>query len=143
MKRLFSTITKTISRPPVVNITSDAAKRLHDIGDGSDILFEVKGGGCNGFNYNLELIDENIPRNGRVPTYEPNKFDETVPIEPKGSSSNNNLIISSKSLPKVIGVEIDYSTDLMGTAFTFKNPNASSECGCGTSFNVSSDDPYN
>ena len=140
MKRLISTSSTrlvtigkpTISKTPVVNITNEAAKRLRDIGSGSDILFSVKGGGCNGYNYNLELAT----------TEKLDKFDETISIEPEGSESTNNLIVSNKSLLKVIGVEIDHTTDLMGSTFTFKNPNASSECGCGTSFNTKDDNLY-
>ena len=75
------------------------------------LLFYVKGGGCSGFNYKIE------PFRGT-----PYRFDE--------------IIICSKSLLHVVGTTIDWKKDIMGEAFNFINPNAASQCGCGTSFSI-------
>ena len=59
----------------------------------------------------------------------PEKLDEIFPIE------NYNLYLCNKSLMFLLGTEIDYIEDIMGSRFDFKNNNISNKCGCGTSFN--------
>ncbi len=77
----------------------------------------VKGGGCSGFTYTLDLVEE-----------EPGENDET--LEHRGIR----ILIDSKSLLYLSGTEIDYKDEMMGSGFVFKNPNATSSCGCGSSF---------
>lgn len=84
-----------------------------------NLLFSVKGGGCNGFNYHFE------PTNA-----EALKTDEVVPID-----NERSLIVCGKSLLHIFEVEIDYKEGIMGTGFEFNNPNAHGKCGCGKSFN--------
>ena len=106
----------------VLNITKTAGTQLLRIANDhnvKNILFYVKGGGCNGFNYNL------IPMN-----IEPEKFDEIIPY------ANINIIICSTSVMHLLGTEIDWKKTLMGESFHFTNPNAVASCGCGTSFSV-------
>ena len=104
----------------IVEITSSACRKLYTIANKNNtknILFYVKGGGCNGFNYVFE------------PMYEkPDKLDEVV------KRPEYNLVICNKSLMHVMGTKIDWREDIMGEAFEFVNPMAQSECGCGTSF---------
>ncbi len=77
----------------------------------------VKGGGCSGMTYVLE-------------------FDETKEGD-KEYIVNDLCIVMNKSHDLYLhGIEIDYSSGLNARGFTFKNPNASSTCGCGTSFAV-------
>jgi iron-sulfur cluster assembly protein len=77
----------------------------------------VKGGGCSGFTYTLDLVEE-----------EPGANDETM--EHQGIR----IIVDTKSLLYLSGTEIDYKDEMMGSGFVFKNPNATSSCGCGSSF---------
>lgn len=78
----------------------------------------VTGGGCSGFQYGFtfdEVINE----------------DDTV-MEKNGVT----LLIDPMSFQYLVGAEIDYSEGLQGSQFVIKNPNATSTCGCGSSFSV-------
>jgi iron-sulfur cluster assembly protein len=77
----------------------------------------VKGGGCSGFTYTLDLVEE-----------QPGENDETM--EHQGIR----ILADAKSLLYLAGTEIDYKDEMMGSGFVFKNPNATSSCGCGSSF---------
>ena len=79
----------------------------------------VRGGGCSGMNYSLDLTEDPA-----------GETDET--IEAHGVQ----IVIDSKSLIYLDGTEIDYKQDTMQSGFTFRNPNATSTCGCGSSFSA-------
>ena len=83
----------------------------------SAIRFSVKGGGCNGFNYQLK------PTNTV-----PDKLDEVVKID------NIEIHVCNSSIMHLLGTKIDWTEDIMGQGFKFENPMAQSKCGCGTSF---------
>ena len=76
----------------------------------------VQGGGCSGFQYGF-TFDEKINE------------DDTV-VENQGIK----LLIDSISYPYLAGAEIDYSEGLEGEQFVIRNPNATTTCGCGSSF---------
>ena len=76
----------------------------------------VQGGGCSGFQYGF-TFDEDTNE------------DDTV-MEKGGVT----LLIDAMSFQYLVGAEIDYKDDLQGAQFVIKNPNASSTCGCGSSF---------
>ena len=78
----------------------------------------VSGGGCSGFQYGFSF-DEKV-----------NEGDTTV--EKDGVS----LLIDPMSFQYLVGAEIDYVDDLQGARFIIRNPNASTTCGCGSSFSV-------
>lgn len=106
----------------ILEITKTAGEQLIHIANKTNttnILFYVKGGGCNGFNYMLKPTNDI-----------PNKFDEVVPY------NNINVIIHNTSVMHLMGTKIDWKKDIMGESFHFENPNAISRCGCGTSFSV-------
>ena len=106
----------------LITITPLAINRLKHIlkiTNSNAIKFRIKGGGCNGFNYELK------PTNNL-----PDKLDEHVNID------NVDIHICGSSLLHIIGTNIDYKEDIMGSLFTFDNPNANSQCGCGTSFGI-------
>jgi iron-sulfur cluster assembly protein len=75
-------------------------------------------GGCSGFQYGLNIEDE------------AQEDDEIL------ESNGVRLFVDPFSGQYLDGVEIDYVTTMMGAGFTFKNPNASGGCGCGSSFTV-------
>ena len=77
----------------------------------------VKGGGCSGFTYMLDLTEE--------PKAE---MDEEL------ESHGIKILCDMKSFLYLTGVEIDFKDEVMGRGFVFKNPNATSSCGCGHSF---------
>jgi iron-sulfur cluster assembly protein len=78
----------------------------------------VRGGGCSGFSYSLDLTETK------------GEFDE------EWDSHGITLICDSKSQLYLDGVTIDFKDELMGRGFVFQNPNATSTCGCGSSFSV-------
>ena len=79
----------------------------------------VKGGGCSGFSYLLDLTEE-----------APTEADEQL------ESHGVQILVDQKSLLYLSGVEIDFKDEVMGRGFVFKNPNATSTCGCGSSFSA-------
>jgi len=78
----------------------------------------VSGGGCSGFQYGF--------------TFDETKNDDDTVVEKSGVT----LLIDSMSYQYLVGAEIDYSEGLEGAQFVIKNPNATSTCGCGSSFST-------
>ena len=78
----------------------------------------VSGGGCSGFQYGF-TFDENVQ-------------DGDTKIEKNGVM----LLVDPMSLQYLSGAEIDYKEDLEGSQFVIKNPNATTTCGCGSSFST-------
>ena len=78
----------------------------------------VLGGGCSGFQYKFD--------------FDSNKNEDDIIIE----TPKINLLIDSISLNYIKGSKIDYVTELIGSSFKISNPQASSSCGCGTSFSI-------
>ena len=106
----------------MITATGSAILRLRNIlnlNKHNYIRFSVKGGGCNGFNYDLK------PTNDK-----PGKNDEIIKID------DINIQICEYSVFHILGTEIDWKEDIMGSNFVFNNPNANSKCGCGSSFGV-------
>ena len=100
--------------------TDRAVERLVEIGasaGGKVLRVAVEGGGCSGFQYEIELDSE--------------RNDDLV-ISSKGES----VVIDSISLPFLTSAVIDFSEELIGARFTIENPNATASCGCGTSFSI-------
>lgn len=78
----------------------------------------VQGGGCSGFQYGFT-------------------FDEAVNEDDTVMDKNGvQLLVDSMSYQYLVGAEIDYKEGLEGAQFVIKNPNASTTCGCGSSFSV-------
>lgn len=78
----------------------------------------VKGGGCSGFSYILDLTESQ------------KETDELF------DQHGIRIIVDPKSLLYLGGVTVDFRDELMGRGFVFSNPNASGTCGCGSSFSV-------
>ena len=78
----------------------------------------VQGGGCSGFQYGFT-------------------FDEAINDDDTQMTKNGvTLLIDAMSLQYLVGAEIDYKQDLQGAQFVIRNPNATTTCGCGSSFTV-------
>jgi iron-sulfur cluster insertion protein len=106
-----------------VILTESAARRINKLktmegNPGLMLRLSVGGGGCSGFSYSFALDDA------------VNEDDKT--FEHHGVT----LVIDDTSLDLLSGSVVDFVEDLSGSAFSVKNPNAASTCGCGTSFSV-------
>jgi len=108
---------------PTVTVTEAALKRvaaiLADTPDKSALRISVEGGGCSGFSYKYDLVDE-----------APEKDDLVF------NGHGADIYIDQMSLMYMGGSEVDFVDNLMGQSFEIKNPNAVASCGCGTSFTV-------
>jgi iron-sulfur cluster insertion protein len=109
--------------PSYITVTESAASKIKDLlaeegKNDSGLRVFVQGGGCSGFQYGL-MIEEN----GGV-------GDQTF------DSNGIKLYVDPVSLSYLKGAEVDFVDTITGGGFTIKNPNATSTCGCGSSFNV-------
>ncbi len=106
-----------------VTVTDSALTRIEAIlakqTAGTVLRVAVSGGGCSGFQYEYNLVQEN-------PT------DDDLVL----GNSKATVLIDSLSLEFMQGSEIDFVNDLIGQSFQINNPNAVASCGCGTSFSV-------
>ena len=107
-----------------IQLSDAAAKEIKDIirdqelpADATYLRVGVKGGGCSGFTYMLDLTED-----------APGDADEVV------EAAGIKVLCDSRSLLYLDGTEIDFKDEVMGRGFVFKNPNATSTCGCGSSF---------
>ncbi len=107
----------------MITITDSAKQKI------KDLLYEegnpklslrtfVQGGGCSGFSYGF-TFDEVI-----------NEDDFEIPLD------EFKVLVDSMSMTYLHGAEIDFVEDLHGSQFSIKNPNATTTCGCGSSFGV-------
>jgi len=104
--------------PP--KVTDRAFARLQEIGassQGKVLRVAVEGGGCSGFQYEISL--------GEAAT------DDLV-LEGSGEK----VVVDAISLPFLADAVIDFTDELIGARFVIENPNATSSCGCGTSFSM-------
>ncbi|MFP7673019.1 HesB/IscA family protein [Marivita sp. S0852] len=104
--------------PPTV--TPRAFERLSEIGasaDGKALRIAVEGGGCSGFQYEIKLDEP---------------AEDDLVLEGQGEQ----VVVDSVSLPFLSNAVIDFSEELIGARFVIENPNATSSCGCGTSFSM-------
>jgi len=114
-----------IAQSSPVTLTEVAAKEIKTIVEQQELDAEkvrlrvgVKGGGCSGFSYILDLTEK--------------ERDTDEVFEQHGVK----VIIDPKSLLYLEGVSIDFREEIMGRGFVFNNPNASATCGCGSSFSA-------
>ncbi|GKT11922.1 MAG: iron-sulfur cluster insertion protein [Thiomicrorhabdus sp.] len=78
----------------------------------------ITGGGCSGFSYGF--------------TFDENQEDDDTVVTKEGVT----LLVDSMSFQYLVGAKIDYLEDLQGARFVIENPNATTTCGCGSSFSV-------
>jgi iron-sulfur cluster insertion protein len=112
-----------VEMPAPLSFSDSAAtkvKQLIDEEGNPDLKLRVfvQGGGCSGFQYGFT-------------------FDEVTNEDDTAMVKNGvTLLIDSMSYQYLVGAEIDYKEDLEGAQFVIKNPNATTTCGCGSSFSV-------
>ncbi|AKJ69110.1 MULTISPECIES: iron-sulfur cluster insertion protein ErpA [Pandoraea] len=115
--------TAVTDMPAPLLFTDSAADKVKQLIDeegnpGLKLRVFVQGGGCSGFQYGF-TFDEDINE------------DDTV-MDKNGVK----LLIDSMSYQYLVGAEIDYKEDINGAQFVIKNPQATTTCGCGSSFSV-------
>jgi len=112
-----------IEMPTPINFTDNAVKKVKDliVEEGSSDLklrVFVSGGGCSGFQYGFT-------------------FEETVNEDDTQVTKDTvTLLVDPMSLQYLTGAEIDYQDNVQGSQFVIKNPNATTTCGCGSSFSA-------
>ncbi len=108
-----------LSIPP--KVTDRAFARLAEINEAADapqaLRVAVEGGGCSGFQYEIKL---DTPA------------EDDLVLEGNGQK----VVVDTISLPFLADAVIDFTEELIGARFTIENPNATSSCGCGTSFSM-------
>ena len=114
---------KAPPKPLSISISKEASEHVRHFAQSggkpdTNIRVGVKGGGCSGLTYVLDMVDE------------PQEGDKV--IEEHGLK----LFVDRKSYVFLAGTILDYSGGLNGKGFVFNNPNAKTTCGCGTSFSV-------
>lgn len=106
-----------------IKFTDSAAKKVGELitEEGNNNLklrVYISGGGCSGFQYGF-TFDEEV-----------NEDDTTI------ENGGVTVLVDAMSVQYLTGAEIDYKEDVSGAQFVIRNPNASTTCGCGSSFSV-------
>ena len=109
--------------PAPLHFTQGAASKVKNLVDEEGnprlkLRVFVTGGGCSGFQYGF-TFDEDVAE------------DDTI-VEREGVS----LVVDAMSFQYLAGSEVDYQAGLEGSRFVIKNPNATTTCGCGSSFSI-------
>lgn len=103
-------------------LTPSATRRVAEIlqsePDAKALRVEVLAGGCSGFQYKFDLTSQ--------------QQDDDLIIAADGAT----VFVDPTSLDLLAGAELDFKDSLMGAHFAVQNPNATSSCGCGTSFSI-------
>jgi len=116
-----STVTQSTNRFTVTERAAEEIKKFmaeQDVPATAGLRVRVVPGGCSGFQYSMNVEEVADP-------------DDEV-IETDGIK----VFIDPLSKRFLNGVRLDYVTSIMGSGFTFENPNATGSCGCGSSFSV-------
>lgn len=106
-----------------LKISDDAVTRINQLLDSKEnpdlkLRVYIQGGGCSGFQYGFQFDED--------------QQEDDIAIEKQGI----HVLVDMLSLQYLNGAEIDYKDDLMGSRFLVNNPNASTTCGCGSSFSI-------
>ena len=116
-------MTTAIEMPTPINFSDNAVKKVKELieEEGTPDLklrVFVSGGGCSGMQYGF--------------TFEESVNEDDTKVE----KDNVMLLIDPMSLQYLTGAEIDYHDNVQGSQFVIKNPNATTTCGCGSSFST-------
>jgi len=108
---------------PRIEFTSAAARKvleliLEEHNPDLKLRVYISGGGCSGFQYGFSFDEE--------------QADDDIAVENDGVT----LLVDPLSFQYLMGAEVDYSENLQGAQFVIRNPNATTTCGCGSSFTI-------
>lgn len=107
-----------------ITMTTSATRQIqsmlatNNLSEAHVVRLGVTAGGCSGYSYLLDITDE-IHANDRI-----------------FASGGVQIVCDPKSYLYLNGVTIDFRDEIMGRGFVFNNPNATSSCGCGSSFSA-------
>lgn len=106
-----------------IALTENAAHKINELivkqeNDQLSLRVYIQGGGCSGFQYGFEFVE--------------GANDDDAVIEKDGVK----VLVDPLSYQYLIGAQVDYKEDLMGSRFIVSNPNATTTCGCGASFSM-------
>jgi iron-sulfur cluster insertion protein len=112
-----------VSGPPGIVFTDAAARKVQELileerNPDLKLRVYISGGGCSGFQYGFSFDEE--------------RAEDDIAVENDGVT----LLVDPLSFQYLMGAEVDYSESLQGAQFVIRNPNASTTCGCGSSFSV-------
>jgi len=114
-----------VTENPVVTFTDFAREKLVELineqsvaGKTAYLRIVVQGGGCAGWSYGMFFDNQERPGDHAE------------------SVDGVKVLVDEETLEMITGAQVDYTESLLGRGFTVKNPNASSTCGCGSSFHV-------
>lgn len=127
--------------PSPLIFTQSAANKVYELiqeeeNPNLSLRVYITGGGCSGFQYGF-AFEEEIAEDDTViekEVSEANSEEERCGAESRKSSVR--LLVDPMSFTYLVGAEIDYKDDLEGARFIIKNPNATTTCGCGSSFSA-------
>ena len=123
MESTQDTSTAAGAAPIGITLTDAAARKVQELvlGEGNPELklrVYISGGGCSGFQYGF--------------TFDEEQAEDDIAIENDGVV----LLVDPLSFQYLMGAEVDYAESLAGAQFVIRNPNATTTCGCGSSFAV-------
>lgn len=102
----------------ILSLTDNAKTKIDELSaNNKSVSLSIKGGGCAGFEYCWDVIDQDQIEEGS----------EII------KSNTGQLVVDPTSIMFLVGTEIDYETAIFGQMFKITNPNAKASCGCGTS----------
>jgi iron-sulfur cluster insertion protein len=109
--------------PTSINLSARAVRKVRELvaeeeNDNLKLRVFITGGGCSGFQYGFAFEDE--------------AAEDDAAIEKDGVT----VLIDPMSFQYLVGSEVDYTEGLEGSRFVVNNPNASTTCGCGSSFSI-------
>lgn len=115
--------TSSATGMPGIVFTDAAARKVQELvleerNPDLKLRVYISGGGCSGFQYGFSFDEE--------------QAEDDIAVENDGVK----LLVDPLSFQYLMGAEVDYSESLQGAQFVIRNPNASTTCGCGSSFSV-------
>lgn len=121
--RIVESMEHTPTMPTGITLTDAAARKVQELvlGEGNPELklrVYISGGGCSGFQYGFSFDEEMAA--------------DDIAVENDGVV----LLVDPLSFQYLMGAEVDYAESLAGAQFVIRNPNATTTCGCGSSFSV-------
>lgn len=114
---------ESIVTPPAMGFTDSAAKKVSHLMEDEDnqalrLRVYVTGGGCSGFSYGF--------------TFDDKVAEDDTQIE----NGEVTMVVDAMSIQYLMGATVDYKESLQGSQFSVANPNATTTCGCGSSFSI-------
>ncbi|MBF0489389.1 MAG: iron-sulfur cluster assembly accessory protein [Candidatus Omnitrophica bacterium] len=109
------------TQTPLITLTDSAVEKIRSMmakegKEGYALRFGLTTGGCAGLSYEMK--------------FQKTPYENDIVFDQKGLT----VIVNQESVEFIKGVEVDYIDTLRESGFKYKNPNAKSSCGCGTSF---------